>query len=358
MLFYIILYTLSLSIHVGCPRGQVFGVHDVPQPTCDNPKPTAAGKARGCSCRAGFVLNEANGLCISARRCPRCYGSASGDPHYTTYDRRRYDLQDHCSHIFTKDCVDDTFAVYSVTSNACTRGGRATCIEEAYIDAAGTRLHLFRQGRLFVHSFEDVPDTSIISVSQRANGITVELAALGITIQFRRWHLSVCTPGRYAGKLCGLLGDCNGNARDDFKLMDGTVTRDLVAFETEYRANNITGTCLMPEEATCDDPTKRAAGEAFCAPIRADPGPYAACHGTLDPQASFDNCVLDHCLCEEEPEECACTVILDYGATCRGVGVDTGTPPAVCCKSLYIIYHVLRINMQQYHYISCTNNLQ
>ena len=322
-----------IIIPVACPPNQEFGVYDVPQPTCANPNPSVDGKVRGCSCKAGFVLNEGTGTCVAPDDCPRCYGSASGDPHYTTYDGHRYDLQDRCSHIFSKDCADDTFTVYTVTSDACSRGGNPTCIEEAYIDAAGSRLRLYRSGIFLLHAFEgDVPDTSVISVSQGFWGITVDLRTLGITIQFRKWYLSVCTPGSYAGKLCGFLGDCNGDGTDDFKLMNGTVTDDLLTFETEYRADGITDSCTVdpPQQATCDDPTRRAAAEAFCAPLRADPGPYAACHGTLDPQASFDNCVLDHCLCVQEPEECGCSVILDYGATCRGLGVDTGTPPAVC----------------------------
>ena len=312
---------------------------DVPNPTC--PEPCSPG----CACPPGTALHE--GQCILASKCSslRCYGSASGDPHYTTYDRHRYDLQDRCSHIFTKDCADDTFTVYTVTSDACSGGRAPTCIEEAYIDAAGSRLRLYRKGIFVIHSFEgDVPDTSVISVARKFQSITVHLRTLGITIQFRKWYLSVCTPGSYAGKLCGLLGDCNGEGTDDFKLMDGTVTDNLLTFETEYRADGITDSCTAdpPQQATCDDPMKRAAAEAFCAPIHADSGPYAACHGTLDPQASFDNCVLDHCLCVQEPEECGCSVILDYGATCRGLGVDTGTLPAVCCELLQNTHQYFR----------------
>ena len=289
-----------------------------------------------------------NGKCIPPQTCPqqeRCYGSASGDPHYTTYDRHRYDLFDRCSHIFTKDCVDDTFAVYSVTSDACSGGRAPTCIEETFIDAAGSRLHLYRQGIFLLHAFQgDVPDASDVSVSVGFGIITVNLPKLGVVIQFKKWYLSVCTPGNYAGKLCGLLGDCNGDSSDDFKLMDGTVTDNLLVFETEYRANNITDTCTIdpPQQATCDNPTKRAAAETFCAPLLDDPGPYSACHGTFDPRASYDNCVFDHCLCDDDPVECGCSVILDYGATCRGQGVATGTPPAACGE----FHELLKIKSQ------------
>ena len=287
------------------------------------------------------MLNEANGRCIPQDRCPRCYGRASGDPHYTTYDRRRYDLQDRCSHVFTKDCVNNTFAVYSITSNACSRGRAATCIEEALIDATGSRLRLYRKGAFLLHAFEgDVPDTSDVSVAKKFGGITVNLPKLGIVIQFRRWYLSVCAPISYSGKLCGLLGDCNGDRKDDFKLMNGTVTTDLLIFETEYRADDITKVCTVdaPQEATCNDPTKRTAAEAFCAPLLDRRGPYAACHETVDPQQSYDNCVLDHCLCDDDQVECGCTVILEYGTSCREMGINPGLPPAACCELFTIVY--------------------
>lgn len=54
---------------------------------------------------------------------------ASGDPHYTTFDGKRFDFQGKCEYIFAEDCsVGESFKVW--TKNvACGRASRgASCV--------------------------------------------------------------------------------------------------------------------------------------------------------------------------------------------------------------------------------------
>lgn len=261
--------------------------------------------------------------------CPdfACYGRAAGDPHYLTYDGFRYDLQQHCSHIFTKDCYNNSFTVYSVTSDACSRGRGPTCIEEAYIETGVFRLRLYRVGSSVRYLFiGQVADSDVVVIVKKLRMITVYLPQLGVTVHFRRYYLSVCANGRYAGKLCGLLGDCNAVSSDDFKLQDGSITTNLLAFEADYRAPNITDVCTLgeiPQMGSCTDPARKVAAEAFCAALLlTSGGPYSACHASVDPATAHTNCVLDVCLCQGDDASCGCPVVRDYAQSCKENGVD------------------------------------
>ena len=65
----ILFHNISYTV---CLENEEFGIYDVPQPTCTNLKPEVQGKARGCHCKDGFVLNEDSGKCIPTDECNGC----------------------------------------------------------------------------------------------------------------------------------------------------------------------------------------------------------------------------------------------------------------------------------------------
>ena len=127
---------------IDCPTNHVVRFGTNPQPSCRDRNPSNTVSQRGCFCTEGMILNERTGRCVQPQDCPGCSGTASGDPHYLTYDGRRYDLFDECAHIFTKDCKNETFTVYSVTSDTCSGGREPTCIDEAVVVVPHLVVHL------------------------------------------------------------------------------------------------------------------------------------------------------------------------------------------------------------------------
>ena len=104
-----------------------------PQPSCHNRTPSNPVMVQVCLCPLGMFLYEEGGECVLQEDCQKCSGSVSGHLHFLTYDGLRYVLFDQCSHILTKDCVDNTFTLYSITSDRWARDRNQTCIDEAMI---------------------------------------------------------------------------------------------------------------------------------------------------------------------------------------------------------------------------------
>ena len=324
------------SLLLGCPTGFEARIDINPQPSCKNPNPEGT-EVFGCYCPAGSVLNEATGDCIPPSDCPKCYGSAQGDPHYLTYDGRRYDLFDHCTHIFSKDCEDDTFTVYSIASNACSGGQAPTCIDEAIIEVPGeqTTVHLKHTGAgVLEFDITSSANSTVVNVIDTGDRIITDIPSLGVTVEFGLYYLSVCAPASYMGKLCGLLGDCNGDVSNDFLLMDNSVTANIFEFEEEYRAPDVTDTCTIepPMTATCPD-DQRIQAELKCSTIINGPA-FQPCHALHNPQQVFEDCVTDSCFCLTD--DCHCSVMKQYAALCAisNIQVNLGT----CSTLLYILY--------------------
>ena len=288
----------------------------------------------GCFCPVGYLVNDLTGKCIEATSCPACTGLASGDPHYLTYDGLYYDLFDHCSHLFTGDCVNNTFAVYSITSDRCSGGRAPTCIDRAVVDVPvlGLTIHLFIEGSSPVYDFEGVPSLpSNISILQTRDRVLVHFLDYDVYVWFGWYYLNVQVPVRFGDRLCGLLGNCNGDSSDDWMLRDGSIAGSVNDLDREYRYYAYEHLCragfMDPMTA---DPELNEEAEDFCGEVTKLDGTYAACHNFIDPDPVFDNCIIDYTYLDSELLNGPCRTILDYGDSCRQSGVEIGLAPEMC----------------------------
>ena len=274
--------------------------------------------------------------CFDPANCPSCRGGAWGDPHYTSYDGLKFDLFDHCTHIFTKDCQDNTFAVYSVTSNTCTNGRIPTCIDEVYVEIGSSVLiHLYDYPPTY--NFTGTSDISSVSttVTLQNNQITVYIHNLDVVVTFGRWLLNVQVSSDYGGKLCGLLRDCNGDKYNDMYIHNTTghlVPATLQEFEEEHRVYNFTDDgCQFVDHmlVTCGRDDIGDADEALCDLLTNTTGNYSACHAHISPESFHSDCFIDACFVPNK-QEGLCRTLLSYADQCRSLGIDVGPPPADC----------------------------
>ena len=313
---------------VDCPVDQTPRLSKTPAATCDNRKPVEEMTASfRCFCADGLVLKDDK--CVIPYDCKSVTGAGVGDPHYRTYDGRFYDLFDHCSHIYTKDCVDETFTVISITSNQCSGGGAPTCIEKAIVQVPELNTQVVLSAQPLHSTFIGVtPPTTELAVVVTSR-ITVNIFKLGVVVNFGLYYLSVTVPGNYYGKMCGLLGNNDGYSKNDYQLPNGTVVDDPTPdFEMAWRVDHPNDDCdhLVPQHVQPCEGTALQQAEVFCAPLRG-PG-FSACHASISPNQPFTDCALDHCICDTDI--CGCTVILNYAQRCQALGITVGPIPDAC----------------------------
>ena len=73
--------------------------------------------------------------------------SATGDPHYRTFDGKLFHYQGKCSYVLSED-VDNKFKVYS--ENEACFSGRFTCTKAITVKVKGLTMHVSRGGNVTV----------------------------------------------------------------------------------------------------------------------------------------------------------------------------------------------------------------
>lgn len=146
----------------------------------------------------------------------------------------------------------------------------------------------------------------------------------GLTVTYN-WdaHVTVKVPQSYAGALCGLCGNFNGDSSDDLALRGGGQAANALAFGKSWQEETRPG-CGATEPGDCPKLDSLLAeqlqSKKNCG-IVADPkGPFRECHKVLDPQGVVRDCVYDRCLLPGQTEP-LCDALATYAAACQAAGV-------------------------------------
>lgn len=145
----------------------------------------------------------------------------------------------------------------------------------------------------------------------------------GLTITYD-WnaHVIAKVPGSYAGALCGLCGNFNGNPGDDFALRGGGQADNALDFGKSWQEETRPG-CEATKPGDCPKLDSLVAqqlqSKKECG-ILADPeGPFRECHGKLDPQGAMRDCVYDLCLLPGQSGP-LCDALAAYAGACQAAG--------------------------------------
>lgn len=134
------------------------------------------------------------------------------------------------------------------------------------------------------------------------------------------WQLNIVVPADYNGVVCGICGNFNGLPEDDFLTPSGVLAHSADQFGAEWMVENDTsynhdcGGGVNP--GNCHDESTTLISQALCEIIRDSQGPFSFCHGSVDPQAYFDNCVFDVCI-SENSNDVLCHSVQAYVSACQ-----------------------------------------
>ncbi|XP_048883722.1 IgGFc-binding protein-like [Brienomyrus brachyistius] len=299
------------------------------------------GCSKLCRCAGNYTLSCVDNSCIPTEECREvnglssCYPkdtstcTVSGDPHYTTFDRRYYDFMGNCSYLLAKPCnttLAPPFAVYADNEN------RYNVLSVSYLKAVhvhtlGVVVSILKGGVVQVNGTTvNLPANPAqgLSVFQQGTLCTV-VADFGVTVRYDGNHyMDIKVTSDYKNVLCGLCGDYNANPNDDFRTPTGQLVTDANEFGHSWNSDpncNKKPNETIPE--CTDNELDVFQSPAYCGILLDDKGPFAVCHPRVNPNKFFKDCLFDLCALGGA-QSSLCEALESYVKECQDRGVDVG----------------------------------
>uniref|UniRef100_A0A672NKM8 VWFD domain-containing protein n=2 Tax=Sinocyclocheilus grahami TaxID=75366 RepID=A0A672NKM8_SINGR len=178
--------------------------------------------------------------------------------------------------------------------------------------------------------------------------IITEVKGLLNLIWDNKTSLMVQLHPKFKGKVCGLCGNFDDNANNDFVKHNGEVVTDPKDFGNSW---NVDPKCQENMMEPCEiNSQRRARAERHCRIINSEV--FVECNAAVDSGPYYDACVRDTYTCDSVVNcDRFCTAVAAYAAECRkkAVCVKWRTPDLchVCCDK----YNSL--GECDWHYESC-----
>ncbi|CAK6975861.1 mucin-5AC-like [Scomber scombrus] len=315
----------------------------------------STGCISGCMCPSGMV-SDGKGGCIKPESCScvhnsisyqpgettkvdcntctcknrkwqcttnQCDGTCSiyGDGHYMTFDQKRFTFDGDCEYILIEDycgSAESNGSFRVITENVPCGTTGTTCSKTIKVFLGSTEL-ILTEGNYQLLSKENeeaVPfrysTVGIYLVVEANNGL--------ILIWDRKTTLFIKLSPKYKSRVCGLCGNYDNNANNDFTTRCHAVVVNPIAFGNSWKnspscpdAQSITAPCTA-------NPYRHSWAQKKCSIIQSDV--FSACHSIVDPAPYYDACVFDSCACDTGGDcECFCTAVAAYAESCNQAGI-------------------------------------
>ncbi|XP_010737445.2 IgGFc-binding protein [Larimichthys crocea] len=290
------------------------------------------------------ITCSANEVCEMKGDYPSCVPKQSkpgtcwamGDPHYHTFDGRRYDFMGTCTYVIAKNCgKDDRLPAFEILAQNEHRGNlRVSYVALVIVKVYGVTITVARSetGRIRIdNSLWSLPvdlNNNKLIMFQSGRSVVIE-TDFGLTVRYDWEHSLVVTlSGSYAGKTCGLCGNFNGNPKDDFTTPSGTQANGAVAFGSSWKVPGLVKDPLCRDDCVggcerCEHSLmKMWEGDLFCGLITLVlNGPFSKCHSIIDPQVYLENCKYDVCM-GGGLRHFLCRALDAYAEACQLAGIQ------------------------------------
>uniref|UniRef100_H0X0D9 VWFD domain-containing protein n=1 Tax=Otolemur garnettii TaxID=30611 RepID=H0X0D9_OTOGA len=255
--------------------------------------------------------------------------SASGDPHYLTFDGALHHFMGTCAYILTRPCwlrSQETYFVVS-TSNE-NRGGilESSFVKAVHVQVFNLRISLLKGSKVMVNGHRvALPIWPLQGrVTLRVSGSFILLYTnFGLQVRYDGLHLvEVTVPSSYAGRLCGLCGNYNNNSLDDNLRPDKKPADNSIQLGASWKLaeSSEPGCFLMGGSPySCQEDRMANTWNKNCEILMNPQGPFSQCHQAVPPQTSFTSCM--HGQCGTKGDTTAlCHSLQAYASLCARAG--------------------------------------
>nr|XP_028606942.1 SCO-spondin-like [Podarcis muralis] len=287
-----------------CPcfhRRQKFAPGDVLQQRCNR-----------CTCQGGLWLcsrDQCSGEC-----------AITGDPHYLTFDRKRFSFHGTCQYILVQDYVDGKLHISS-ENVACGSRGTSSCLHSVTVTVQKVSARLSFTGELSVNGQEvSLPFASADLTVRLASSSFLLLQAFGAHLL---WGLEfpavyITLQPSFANKVRGLCGTYNWNQQDEFTTPEGDVESSASAFASRFRiSHDCPSFGAFPFDPCSMYAQRRQFAEAACEVLHSPP--FQACHDVVERDPFYQLCLYDVCGCSAG-KDCLCGAVAAYARQCAQEG--------------------------------------
>ncbi|XP_063003641.1 SCO-spondin-like [Elgaria multicarinata webbii] len=306
-----------------CPPGLYLeGGACVPESQCPcfhrrqkySPGETLQQRCNQCTCQGGHWL------CSQDQCAGQC--AVLGDPHYLTFDGKRYSFHGTCQYILVQDFVDGKLQI-AAENEACGSRGAVSCLRAVTVTVQKVSARLSLTGEVSVNGLDvALPFASADLTVRRASSSFLLLQAFGAHVL---WGLEfpavyITLQPSFANKVRGLCGTYNWNQQDEFSTPEGDVESAVAAFADKFRLSHDCpsfGTFTFDPCSTYAQ--RRQFAETACAILHSPS--FQPCHDLVEHEPFYQLCLYDVCGCSAG-KECLCSAVAAYARQCAQEGAE------------------------------------
>ncbi|XP_029578016.1 mucin-5AC [Salmo trutta] len=308
----------------------------------------------GCMCPTGLV-SDGNGDCIKEELCPCSHNGATyqagetlkvdcntctckdrqwqctthlcdgvcaiyGEGHYITFDEKRFNFNGNCEYTLIQDYCGNTngsgsFRVLTENVPCGTKG--TTCSKTIKLFLGTSELILADGTAQVVRSTPEEQFPKQISLL--GNYLVIEVKSGLILMWDKKTSLFIKLSPQYQGQVCGLCGNYDGNANNDFTTRAQATVVDPVEFGNSWKVSSSCPSVSAVVHPCTSNPYRASWAQKQCSIIKSDV--FTACQNQVDPSPYYDACVRDSCACDSGGDcECFCTAVAAYAKACNEAG--------------------------------------
>ncbi|KAJ8384467.1 hypothetical protein AAFF_G00204880 [Aldrovandia affinis] len=256
---------------------------------------------------------------------------AVGDPHYSTFDGKRFDFQGTCTYTMSTIMGNDHSLIpFTILTKNNNRGNKyVSFVRKVTITVYSETIAISnRRGMVEVNGVNSYLPATLaggkLRVVHRGRD-AVLTTEFGLEVKYD-WNskLYIMVPSSYFRALGGLCGNYNGNRQDEFTDPKGKKISTVLEFAKSWKVKDGDVFCNDDCRGKCPSCSvtlqEKYRRETFCGLMTQKDGAFSSCHKTLEPNMYVDNCVYDVCI-NKGIKRFLCDNIASYADACMAEGV-------------------------------------